>query len=474
MGLKRVPKCRTFVFALVLGALAAAVGYGHAVPGILSHRYAPHLFMFFFVFCSGLCVFALCCILWRGRRIRQLECMEQELEQARSSAEQASRLKDEFLANVSHELRTPLNGVVGMINLLRMTPLNEDQREYCDMAMESAEQQLSVIDDLIDFSRMETGRLMLVRREFNPERVARSVMDVCRVRAEEKGLDLELSVEESVPPMLLGDDGRVRQVLLNMVDNAIKYTDNGRVDVILSADCAYADSRGCRVRFEVRDTGIGISRAGQKIIFDKFTQEDGSLTRERGGPGLGLTIVKSLADLMGGSVEVDSEPGKGASFVFSAPFLLGRESYQDKGVVDALRDKPLFSGYRVLVVEDERVNRISLSRLLAKQGHEVMEAGSGEEALELLRQQPVDCVLMDVNMPDMDGLETTRMIRDGKAGSDAKSIPVIAVTALANEGDHRRCMDVGMDGCIFKPADADRVAEEIIRVMAWRVLSATQ
>ncbi|KAB1441628.1 response regulator [Pseudodesulfovibrio senegalensis] len=469
--------CRTVVLAVAAMtalALGTALQLESGAAALISWPQAPAVAVFLLVFCVGLSVYSICCFVRRGRRIRRMESLERELKQARDQSEQAGRLKDEFLANVSHELRTPLNGVIGMINLLRMTQLDEDQREYCDLAMESAEQQLSVIDDLIDFSRMETGRLLLVRREFNPVRVARSVVDACKPRAELKGLALNLSIDGDVPSMLVGDDSRVRQVLLNLVDNAIKYTDRGSVDVVLGADCAHSDSQGCRVRFEVRDTGVGISPSRQALVFEKFTQGDGSLTRLQGGSGLGLTIVRSLAELMGGSVTVDSEPGNGSVFVFTAPFFLGRDSYRQEAVVEAMRDRPLFSGYRVLLVEDERVNRVSLARLLEKQGHAVVAASSGREALSVLRQEEVDCVLMDVNMPGMDGLEVTRMIREGDAGNGMKDIPVIAVTALANEDDRRRCMDAGMDGCVFKPADADSVAEEVMRVMTRRVLSAVK
>lgn len=411
---------------------------------------------------------------WRRLQERKIELemlqqMEAELVAAKEEAEAASHMKDEFLANVSHELRTPLNGVVGMINLLRLTELSEDQREYCDLAMESAEQQLSVIGDLIDFSRIETGRLMLARRAFDPGRVAEAAVEAFQGQARDKGLGLKFELLGRVPTAVLGDDGRFRQVLLNLLENGIKYTEKGEVKVSLASDCsALGDSGKCMLTIEVSDTGIGISEDKQQAIFDKFTQVDSSLTRLHAGSGLGLTIVKSLTELMHGQVAVASTQGEGATFTLSIPFDLARESYADDNVLEAVRDRPILSGYRVLVVEDERVNRASLAKLIEKRGHIVNQARSGREAIAKLERDTYDCVLLDIHMPGMSGVETARHIRTGKSGKIDPNIAIIAVTALTYEEDRHRCLEAGMDGCVFKPADPDEVVEEMVRVMSGR------
>ncbi len=416
---------------------------------------------------------------WRRLQERKVELelmqdMEAELLAAKSEAEKASLMKDEFLANVSHELRTPLNGVIGMINLLRLSDLNEDQREYCDLAMESAEQQLAVIDDLIDFSRIETGRLMLVRREFDAVRVAETLVEAFLERSRDKGLEISFELKKRVPSVVLGDEGRFRQILFNLIDNAVKYTEKGGVRVSLTADCnAVGESGRCTFVLEVADTGIGIPREKQEAIFGKFTQVDGSLTRLHGGSGLGLTIVKSLAELMHGGVSLASAEGKGTVFTVFVPLEVARESFSDEHVLSSADRQPLFTGYRVLVVEDEWDSRVSLARFLEDRGHAVFMTDSHKMLLSMLERESFDCVLMDVRVSGMNGVDVVRHIRRGASGGIDPSIPIIAVTSLTYEEGRSHCFEAGMDACVFQPEGPEKVLEEMMQVMARKVAASS-
>ncbi|HXG11868.1 MAG TPA: PAS domain S-box protein [Gemmataceae bacterium] len=478
-----------------------------------------------------------------SRDITERKRMEAELQRAKEAAEAASRAKSEFLANVSHEMRTPLNAVLGMTELLLGTKLDADQRDYLETVRRSAEYLLAVIKDLLDFSKIEAGKLDLDRAPFRLRELVGEVMAMLTVRARQKGLTLTARVDPDVPDGLVGDPGRLSQVLVNLVGNAIKFTDQGEVVIEVRGQGSgvrgqKAESRGqppggeeesalqasgpreraggsldastgrrtpaahpqpqradapldastgrltpaahraashpltpdpCLLHFAVRDTGIGIPPEKQQLIFDPFTQADGSLARRHGGTGLGLSIASRLVGMMGGRIWVESEPGKGSTFHFTARFE------RDEGRAAPTASAPLAEPatvpdraarrLRVLLAEDNPINQKVAVHLLERRGHEVVVAGTGREALAALERGRFDVVLMDVQMPEMDGLQATAAIREREKQTGGH-VPIIAMTAYAMKGDHERCLEAGMDGYLSKPYRARELFETVEGIAA--------
>jgi PAS domain S-box-containing protein len=383
-------------------------------------------------------------------------------------AEALSAAKSDFLANMTHEVRTPLNGILGMTGLALETELKNDQREYLELVRSSAEALLSLVNDVLDFSKYEVGKLSLDCVEFSLRALLRDLLRPLALRASIGGLAFESVVDDRVPDRLIGDPLRISQVVRNLAGNAIKFTREGKVSVHVRAESMQGSKLTLCV--SVADTGIGVSPEKHQMIFEPFTQADGSTTRQYGGTGLGLSISSGLVPLMGGRIWVESELGRGSTFHFTfLADLPAAEPADESPLPSAAIHSPAKRKLHILLAEDNSVNQRLAARLLEREGHTVTIAGCGQEALDLFEEReqarhPFDLILMDVQMPGLDGLQATARIRDEERGSGQR-VPIVAMTAQAGESDRLRCLESGMDAYVAKPVHVPELMKMIESVM---------
>ncbi|MEX2587582.1 MAG: ATP-binding protein [Actinomycetota bacterium] len=394
-----------------------------------------------------------------------------QLAEARDAAMESSRFKSEFVATMSHEIRTPINGVTGLTGLLLKTPLDDRQRSYAEGVKGAAEALLAIINDILDFSKIEASGLKPDFSNFQLCDVVNESVLMLAEAARSKGLDLEIELSDSLPRAVRGDSARLRQILLNLVSNAVKFTDTGSVRV--RAGLVAGAGTGIQVNFEVEDSGIGIAAEDRKKLFEPFSQVDSSAVRRFGGTGLGLAISRRLVELLGGEIGVDSEPGRGSRFWFVLPFELSFDEAPEAGsdragsgglaapLGDAEPAPAAGSLGRVLVVEDNRINQMVAVAMVEQLGYAVDVASNGIEALEMVTQAPYSAVLMDCQMPGMDGYTATRQIR--RLDGPVARVSVVAMTAAAMDGDREKCLEAGMDDYISKPIRPEVVRAALAR-----------
>ena len=395
-----------------------------------------------------------------ARDVTERKKFEEELVKAKELAEESERAKEKFLANMSHEIRTPMNAIYGLTNILMESKLNEEDKESVRAINQSATNLIRIINDILDFSKIESGSVKLERRSFGLRNVLEEVDQTLRLVAKNKGLEMSTHVENVIPDNLIGDEVRLRQVLLNLQSNAIKFTEQGMVST--KVRIKEKTPHSCLLEFQVIDTGIGIPKDKSSLIFKSFTQASDDTSRKYGGTGLGLTIAKELVDIQSGTIGVESEFGKGSCFTFTIPFGI------DRGTKDAAKADLIsyhlneLSSFQFLMAEDNVMNQFLAKKVFGKWNCAIDFAQNGQEAVDMLKAKDYDLILMDLQMPEMDGYQATKHIREQLNGPKA-SIPIIAITAHALAGESDKCIAIGMNDYISKPFDREVLFEKLIK-----------